>query len=170
MNLVTPANTVASPDPPPLPLRLPLFDFALVLNPTSSRPCPSARVCLPPRFVNTHQTCAADDPQKVVKVVASDGKTGDQCELSYTNCKVVGNGSFGVVFQAKLVGGNLSPSSSGDTSGDDDVAIKKVLQDKRFKVSLVLPSPRVSDGFATETHHTGGDAEPEYRPVSRGAC
>jgi len=35
--------------------------------------------------------------------------------------KIIGNGSFGVVFQAKLV-------QSGET-----VAIKKVLQDKRFK-------------------------------------
>lgn len=46
-------------------------------------------------------------------------------EVSYTDLKVIGNGSFGVVFQAKLV----------DT--DELVAIKKVLQDKRFKVSLL---------------------------------
>lgn len=38
---------------------------------------------------------------------------------------MVGNGSFGVVFQAKLVG---SPKEG------EDIAIKKVLQDKRFKV------------------------------------
>lgn len=56
---------------------------------------------------------------------ASDGKTGDGREISYGNCKVIGNGSFGVVFQAKLVG---------DQEGED-IAIKKVLQDKRFKVS-----------------------------------
>ncbi|KAI9347362.1 kinase-like domain-containing protein [Obelidium mucronatum] len=53
--------------------------------------------------------------------MANDGKTGESIELSYTNYKVVGNGSFGVVFQAKLL-------DSG-TYG----AIKKVLQDKRFK-------------------------------------
>ena len=70
-------------------------------------------------------TLAIDDPQKVVKVIASDGKSGEQRDLTYTNCKVVGNGSFGVVFQAKLVG---SPKDG------DDIAIKKVLQDKRFKV------------------------------------
>jgi glycogen synthase kinase 3 beta len=35
---------------------------------------------------------------------------------------VIGNGSFGVVFEAKIV-------ETGET-----VAIKKVLQDKRFKV------------------------------------
>ena len=42
--------------------------------------------------------------------------------MQYTQCKIVGNGSFGVVFQTKL-----SPSG-------DDAAIKRVLQDKRFKV------------------------------------
>jgi len=63
-----------------------------------------------------------DDPHKVVKVIASDGKDGETKEISYNSCKVVGNGSFGVVFQAKLL-----PS-------EQDIAIKKVLQDKRFKV------------------------------------
>ncbi|ORY01700.1 glycogen synthase kinase 3 [Basidiobolus meristosporus CBS 931.73] len=61
------------------------------------------------------------DPHKVVKVAVQDGKSGDQCELSYTNYKAVGNGSFGVVYKAKLA----------DTG--DEIAIKKVLQDKRFK-------------------------------------
>lgn len=65
----------------------------------------------------------------MVKVIASDGKSGDTREISYSNCKVIGNGSFGVVFQAKLVGG---PKEG------DDIAIKKVLQDKRFKVSCNL--------------------------------
>ena len=69
---------------------------------------------------------AIDDPHKVVKVVASDGKSGDQRDISYTNCKVIGNGSFGVVFAAKL----LNVPKEGE-----DIAIKKVLQDKRFKVS-----------------------------------
>lgn len=39
---------------------------------------------------------------------------------------VIGNGSFGVVYQAKLC----------DTG--EMVAIKKVLQDKRFKVSYTI--------------------------------
>jgi glycogen synthase kinase 3 beta len=43
--------------------------------------------------------------------------------MQYTQCKIVGNGSFGVVFQTKL-----SPSG-------EDAAIKRVLQDKRFKVA-----------------------------------
>lgn len=65
-----------------------------------------------------------DEPHKVVKVDASDGRSGDNLEISYTSCKVVGNGSFGVVFAAKLI----SPR-------EEDIAVKKVLQDKRFKVS-----------------------------------
>ena len=80
-----------------------------------------------------------DDPNKVIKVLASDGKTGEQKEIAYTNCKVIGNGSFGVVFQAKLVQG---PGAGNNDS--EDVAIKKVLQDKRFKVSIyrIQPSER----------------------------
>ncbi|CAG8759571.1 4071_t:CDS:2 [Dentiscutata erythropus] len=62
-----------------------------------------------------------NDPLKVIKVVASDGKTGEEFELAYTVTKVIGNGSFGVVFQAKLI------------NSGDETAIKKVLQDKRFK-------------------------------------
>lgn len=79
-----------------------------------------------PRYINLGRCSAIDDPHKVVKVVASDGKSGDQRDVSYTNCKVIGNGSFGVVFQAKLVN---APKDQ------EDIAIKKVLQDKRFKVS-----------------------------------
>lgn len=44
--------------------------------------------------------------------------------MQYTQCKIVGNGSFGVVFQTKL-----APNG-------EDAAIKRVLQDKRFKVSM----------------------------------
>lgn len=44
-------------------------------------------------------------------------------EITYTDLQVIGNGSFGVVFQARLV------------NEDCKVAIKKVFQDKRFKVS-----------------------------------
>ncbi|KAI9207377.1 kinase-like domain-containing protein [Polychytrium aggregatum] len=61
------------------------------------------------------------DPSKIVTVQANSGKTGEAIELSYTGYKVIGNGSFGVVFQAKLV------------DSGDQTAIKKVLQDKRFK-------------------------------------
>lgn len=84
----------------------------------------------PHLFVNQ---LAIDDPHRIVKVIASDGRTSEQRELAYTNCKVIGNGSFGVVFQAKL----LSDSSK----DSEDIAIKKVLQDKRFKVLLPFHRP-----------------------------
>ncbi|KAI8097050.1 kinase-like domain-containing protein [Halteromyces radiatus] len=58
---------------------------------------------------------------RLVTVSAKDGRTGQDMQLQYTHQKVIGNGSFGVVYQAKLV------------SNGEDVAIKKVLQDKRFK-------------------------------------
>lgn len=60
---------------------------------------------------------------KIVTVVATRGRGAEISEeISYTDTKVIGNGSFGVVYQAKLVHSN------------ELVAIKKVLQDKRFKV------------------------------------
>lgn len=49
-------------------------------------------------------TKPADDPSRVVTVTAQNGKTGSEVSISYTNCKVVGNGSFGVVFAAKMLG------------------------------------------------------------------
>lgn len=64
------------------------------------------------------------DGSKVTTVVATPGRGSDRVqEVSYTDTRVIGNGSFGVVFQAKLC----------DTG--ELVAIKKVLQDRRFKVS-----------------------------------
>ncbi|KAG8759079.1 regulator of ime2 [Serendipita sp. 396] len=66
----------------------------------------------------------SNDPTRVVKVIASDGKTGEAKEIQYTNCKVIGNGSFGVVFAARLL--NVPKE-------EEEIAIKKVLQDKRFK-------------------------------------
>ncbi|KAH8381333.1 hypothetical protein KR093_002825, partial [Drosophila rubida] len=59
---------------------------------------------------------------KVTTVVATIGFGPDSMtEISYVDTKVVGNGSFGVVFQAKLLPNN------------ELIAIKKVLQDRRFK-------------------------------------
>lgn len=58
---------------------------------------------------------------EIVRERVQDGATGEYREMAYTQCKIVGNGSFGVVFQTKL-----SPSG-------EDAAIKRVLQDKRFK-------------------------------------
>ena len=69
---------------------------------------------------------------EVVREKVQDGVTGETKEMQYTQCKIVGNGSFGVVFQTKL-----SPTGA-------DAAIKRVLQDKRFKVraSLLSVYPR----------------------------
>ncbi|XP_046831520.1 glycogen synthase kinase-3 beta isoform X7 [Vespa crabro] len=65
---------------------------------------------------------SSKDGSKVTTVVATPGSGPDlPREVAYTDTKVIGNGSFGVVYQAKLF----------DTG--EMVAIKKVLQDKRFK-------------------------------------
>jgi hypothetical protein len=69
----------------------------------------------------------ANQTPEIIHEKVQDGLTGDYKNLSYTQCKIVGNGSFGVVFQTKL-----SPSG-------EDAAIKRVLQDKRFKVSSPAP-------------------------------
>ena len=74
--------------------------------------------------------CADKDGSKVTTVVATPGQGSDRVqEVSYTDTKVIGNGSFGIVYQARLC-------DSGEL-----VAIKKVLQDKRFKVGR-LPQCR----------------------------
>jgi glycogen synthase kinase 3 beta len=69
-----------------------------------------------------HQTPANIYFTEVIREKVQDGVTGETRDMQYTQCKIVGNGSFGVVFQTKL-----SPSG-------EDAAIKRVLQDKRFKV------------------------------------
>lgn len=58
----------------------------------------------------------------MIREKVQDGVTGETRDMQYTQCKIVGNGSFGIVFQTKL-----SP-------GGEDAAIKRVLQDKCFKV------------------------------------
>lgn len=81
-----------------------------------------------------------EDPNKVVKVLASDGKTGEQREIAYSSCRIIGNGSFGVVFQARLVHTMNEGSREArdeDSEANDNIAIKKVLQDKRFKVCVL---------------------------------
>lgn len=71
---------------------------------------------------------------KIVTVVATRGRGAEISEeISYADTKVIGNGSFGVVYQARLVHSN------------EQVAIKKVLQDKRFKVNI--------DRFVFLRHH-----------------
>ena len=53
--------------------------------------------------------------------VAAAASVEDEQNISYSAERIIGNGSFGVVFEAKVV-------ETGEV-----VAIKKVLQDKRFK-------------------------------------
>ncbi|XP_033247412.1 protein kinase shaggy isoform X8 [Drosophila miranda] len=73
-------------------------------------------------LVNRSSLFEGRDGSKITTVVATPGQGTDRVqEVSYTDTKVIGNGSFGVVFQAKLC----------DTG--ELVAIKKVLQDRRFK-------------------------------------
>merc|ERR1711911_392522 len=68
------------------------------------------------------------DGSKITTVVATPGQGPDRAqEVAYSDAKVIGNGSFGVVYQAKLC-------DTGEMG-----AIKKVLQDKRFKVSRPAP-------------------------------
>lgn len=67
---------------------------------------------------------------EVIREKVQDGLTGETREMQYTQCKIVGNGSFGVVFQTKL-----APTG-------DDAAIKRVLQDKRFKVCRFVEGQR----------------------------
>ena len=73
-----------------------------------------------PGKINKRLTTGAE----VIREKVQDGVTGETREMQYTQCKIVGNGSFGVVFQTKL-----APNG-------EDAAIKRVLQDKRFKVRI----------------------------------
>ena len=73
-------------------------------------------------FIFTHTHLGDKDGHKMTTVLATIGQPPDrQQDISYTDMRIIGNGSFGVVYQARLVETN------------DLVAIKKVLQDKRFK-------------------------------------
>jgi glycogen synthase kinase 3 beta len=62
----------------------------------------------------------------VTTIIATDSRSGESIELSYYDWKPVGNGSFGVVFEATL------------SETNERVAVKKVLQDKRFKVHFLV--------------------------------
>ncbi|KAG0205704.1 regulator of ime2 [Mortierella sp. GBA43] len=80
--------------------------------------------------INGIKISGESDPSKVIKVMANEGKTGEPHELVYTNCKVIGNGSFGVVFQAKLV------------SNSDDAAIKK---NRELQIMRLVSHPNIVD-------------------------
>lgn len=95
---------------------------------------------------------------EVIREKVQDGVTGETREIQYTQCKIVGNGSFGVVFQTKL-----SPSN-------EDAAIKRVLQDKRFKVSILqgcVVGPRITTDRSEEprTANYADCATSQYCPT-----
>ncbi|XP_037039177.1 protein kinase shaggy-like [Bradysia coprophila] len=76
----------------------------------------------PPNPVPGAMKITSKDGSKITTVVATPRLESDRVqEVSYTDTRIIGNGSFGVVYQAKLC----------DTG--ESVAIKKVKQDKRFK-------------------------------------
>ncbi|KAH8080950.1 glycogen synthase kinase 3 [Filobasidium floriforme] len=97
--------------------------------------------------VNGVKVSPTDDPNRLVTVTASDGKTGDERIISYTSCKIVGNGSFGVVYAARMLG---EQQEDGSERPESDIAIKRVLQDKRFKnrelqIMRLVEHPNVVD-------------------------
>ncbi|RYP79644.1 hypothetical protein DL770_006593 [Monosporascus sp. CRB-9-2] len=65
---------------------------------------------------------------EVIREKVQDGITGETRELQYTNCKIVGNGSFGVVFQTKL-----SPSG-------EDAAIKR---NRELQIMRIVRHPNI---------------------------
>lgn len=109
-------------------------------------PSPDARSCFTffgsVCYISSFLSVVGDkDGSKVTTVVATPGQGPDRPqEVSYTDTKVIGNGSFGVVYQAKLC-------DSGEL-----VAIKKVLQDKRFKVRQ---SPVPTDALSVSARRGG---------------
>ncbi|WBW72532.1 serine/threonine protein kinase Gsk3 [Schizosaccharomyces osmophilus] len=94
------------------------------------------------------------DPFRIIKETARDGATGEVKQLSYTSSKVVGSGSFGVVIQVHLV------------EHDSKAAIKRVLQDKRFKnrelqIMRLIKHPNIVDLIAYY-YNTGENIDEVY--------
>ncbi|KAI9026089.1 kinase-like domain-containing protein [Hyaloraphidium curvatum] len=97
---------------------------ALPLAPASQRSA-SGDASSQGSVINGIRISGEPDSSKLMFVAACDARSGSQEQVVYSNSKVVGNGSFGVVFQARL--------SAPSRMKGECVAIKKVLQDKRFK-------------------------------------
>lgn len=86
------------------------------------RRVPVSATSLPPHGQVFEGHVTEGDPSTVGHVITTSGGVGSAKQtIRYVTERVVGNGSFGVVFQARCV-------ETGET-----VAVKKVLQDKRFK-------------------------------------
>ncbi|KAI6176742.1 Protein kinase domain-containing protein [Aphelenchoides bicaudatus] len=67
------------------------------------------------------QIFSKESRNMTVSVALPNGGPDQSLELQYADGRIIGNGSFGVVYMAKILTTN------------ENVAIKKVLQDKRFK-------------------------------------
>uniref|UniRef100_A0A1X7UY68 Protein kinase domain-containing protein n=1 Tax=Amphimedon queenslandica TaxID=400682 RepID=A0A1X7UY68_AMPQE len=89
---------------------------------TTSFADPMGRETRPPQVGGMRVTRDKDTGHRIMTVMGTLGPLPDrQQEITYTDLKVIGSGSFGVVYQAKILETN------------EPIAIKKVLQDKRFK-------------------------------------
>nr|CAH8867678.1 unnamed protein product [Trichobilharzia regenti] len=89
----------------------------MVRPPLPSRDATSESFSRPSQFDELHEK---DDKQEAVWVEVINCETSSPLRIAYSNVKSIGSGSFGVVYSATL--------------GDNrEVAIKKVLQDKRYK-------------------------------------
>jgi len=92
-------------------------------NTNSSAVNTNANVSSTKKDSSQSQQQLSKEVAKVTTVIATKGKGEDETEeISYTDAKVIGNGSFGVVYQARLI-----------SNQNESVAIKKVLQDRRYK-------------------------------------
>jgi glycogen synthase kinase 3 beta len=92
-------------------------------NTNSSAVNTNANVSSTKKDSSQTQQQLSKESAKVTTVIATKGKGDDETEeISYTDAKVIGNGSFGVVYQARLI-----------SNQNESVAIKKVLQDRRYK-------------------------------------
>lgn len=89
-------------------------------NPNTSKPAASAPVALHSRNQRTDASPVHNNQPSHRGSTGSSSATPKE-SISYSAARVIGNGSFGVVFQATV-------RETGET-----VAIKKVLQDKRYK-------------------------------------
>lgn len=91
----------------------------------------------PPPPQQPRSTSVAHQPPPSTSTSSTPSNSNNNETISYSAERIIGNGSFGVVFQASVV-------ESGEI-----VAIKKVLQDKRFKNrELQIMRQLVKDGHS----------------------
>lgn len=86
----------------------------------SAAAMPTASTAAPQDAAARSSTSRSNKPD-ITSATAAAAAPGSEQQISYSAERIIGNGSFGVVFQAAVV-------ETGEI-----VAIKKVLQDKRFK-------------------------------------